>query len=88
MRINQESHLRAFVTVYLNNVKVEDCVEASEEDSYVWVGYRNAEGFIVHEWEAEKGALIYECAQVIKLTGKVRIEIDAGPFAPIQPIIK
>lgn len=88
MKVNSGSHLRAFVTVYLNDVRVEDAIEASEEDGYVWVTYRDARGQCVREINAEKGASVYEGLQVIKLHGQVRVEIDAGPFNPIQPTVK
>lgn len=88
MRVNCESNVRHLVTVFLNGQKVEDAIEASEEDGYVWTAYRNVNGLVVPEVEAEKGALIYEGMQVVKLTGQVRVEIDAGPFLPIQPQVK
>lgn len=88
MKVNCESHVRHLATVFLNGKKVEDAIEASEEDGYVWTAYRNANGLVVPEIVAEKGALIYEGMQVIKLTGQVRAEIDAGPFVPIQPQTK
>lgn len=88
MKVNCESIIGRLVTVYLNGKKVDDAIEASEEDGYVWVSYRNATGRIVSEVEAEKGAMIYQGMQVIKLTGQVRVEVDPGPFIPVQPTIK
>lgn len=88
MRVNCESHVSHLVTVYLNGKKVEDAIEASEEDGYVWTSYRNVKGLVVPEIDAERGALIYEGMQVVKLTGQVHIEIDVGPFTPIQPTTK
>lgn len=88
MKVNCESYIRHFVIIYLNGRKIEDAIEASEEDGYVWATYRNSEGKMVVEEDAEKGASIYEGVQVIKLTGQVRVEIDAGPFIPIVPSVK
>ena len=88
MKVNCESTIRHLVTVYLNGKKVEDAIEASEEDGYVWAAYRNAKGLVVPEIEAEQGAFIHEGMQVIKLTGQVRVELDTGPFIPIQPTVK
>lgn len=87
MKVNCESYARHLVTVYLDGKKVEDAIEANEEDGYVWASYRNAKGHVVSEIEAEKGAMVYQGLQVIKLTGQVRVEIDVGPFLPIQPQI-
>lgn len=87
MRINRESYVGQFVTVYLDGKKVDDAVEASEEDGYIWAMYRNANGHLVPEIDAEKGALVYEGAQVIKLTGNVRVEIDVCSFTPITPTL-
>ena len=88
MKVNCDSPVCHLVTIYLNGKKVEDAIEASEEDSYVWAAYRNAKGLVVPEIEAEQGAFIYEGMQVIKLTGQVRVELDTGPFTPIQPTVK
>lgn len=88
MKVNCESYIRHLVTVYLNGKKVEDAIEASEEDGYVWTTYRDVNNCIVSEIDAEKGALVYQGAQVIKLTGQVRVEIDTGPFIPIEPQVK
>lgn len=88
MRINCESYVSRLAIVYLNGKKVEDAIEASEEDGYVWAGYRNAKGLVVSEIDAEHGAFVYQGMQVIKLTGQVRVELDVGPFVPIQPQTK
>lgn len=94
MKINTHSHLSHYVTAYLNGRKVEDAIEASEEDGYVWVAYRNAKGHMVSEVEAEPGAFIYEGVQVVKLTGQVQVKIDdyapvdTVPFEAIVPTVK
>jgi hypothetical protein len=76
MKANNKCSYSYLVTVYLNGKKLNDCVEADEEAGEVLVIYRDTKGKIVPAIEAENGALTYEGAQVIKLRGDVRIEID------------
>lgn len=77
MKANVDCRLACLaLTVFLNGKKLDDCFEADEEQRYVWVQYRNAEGRLVSRFDAEPGALIWQDSQVIKLKGKVEIKID------------
>lgn len=83
MRANVNSSHKAYVTVFMNGKKINDCISADEEKGEAWVAYRNAQGKLVPEYDAEKGALFHDGIQVIKLTGKVEIRVepfDVEPF--------
>lgn len=85
MRLNKDHVIGRYVEVYLDDKKMTDaCLEASEDDGYVIVIYRDVSGQRVLEPDIEKGALMYDGMQVLKLTGNVRIEFDLGEFKPLK----
>ncbi len=88
MRLNRDQFVGRFADVFLNGEQVDAAFEASEDDGYVIVEYRDVNNNAVVEADAEKGALLLDGLQVLKLCGDVRIVINLGDFKPLPLTVK
>jgi hypothetical protein len=79
MLLNVNSPLGSVANVFLNGKKLEHCIEADDAQGVALVCYRDQKGEMVPEQFAEKGAMICQGIQVIRLSGKVEFQFDAAP---------
>jgi hypothetical protein len=75
MKANSNCEGRYAIDVYLDGKQLDDCIQADEEAAEVIVCYRDVKGKLVPENFAERGSLICDGVQVLRLLGKVEIKV-------------
>lgn len=79
MRANTNCYEPRSITVFLNGVEQDGCMEADEATGDILVACKDGAGKYIREQDAERGTLLADGFQVMRQHGKVTLKLG-GPL--------